>query len=94
MTDRDPLSRLLARHRASNGRSTNMSRSERFLDDYSIARILDASLGVLAALRTLTAVTEDVVRARRDRLLERTSGASTPRSQHKSTDRERIPLTY
>lgn len=91
----DSLSNLLSRHGGITGRPAYKSPSERFLDDHSVARILDASLGLLAAVRTLTAVTEDVVRERRNRLIERSAvknSSSTDRPQ--VTNHERIPLTY
>ncbi len=74
-------------------------------DDEAKVRLLDASLGVVAALRDLADVTEDVLRERRDSLLGgggsgRTTavgsnpadvgGADAPGAQA----REEIPLTY
>ena len=76
MGERDSFSKLLARHGAgggdhggAGGRRQSPRGSVRLLDDEAKARILDASLGVLAALRALADVTEDVLRERRDSLL-------------------------
>jgi hypothetical protein len=68
-------------------------------------RLLDASLEVLAALRALADVTEDIVRERRDSLLAggapaRTAPEESDPSDVRRTDpptartREQIPLTY
>jgi hypothetical protein len=115
MRERDSLSRLLARHGAgggdhsdAGGRHQSPRGSARLLDDEAKARILDASLGVLAALRALADVTEDVLRERRDSLLgdggsRRSSSAASRRSNPadvRDADapgaeaREQIPLTY
>ncbi len=112
MRERDSLSRLLARHGAgggdhsdAGGRHQSPRGSARLLDDEAKARILDASLGVLAALRALADVTEDVLRERRDSLLgDGGSGRSTAAGSNpadvRDADapgaeaREQIPLTY
>jgi hypothetical protein len=112
MSERDSLSRLLARHGAGGGdhggagaRHQSPRGSVRLLDDEAKARILDASLGVLAALRALADVTEDVLRERRDSLLGgggsgRTTSAGSGPTDVRYTEapgaeaREQIPLTY
>jgi hypothetical protein len=68
-------------------------------------RLVDASLEVLAALRALADVTEDIVRERRDSLLGEEGSERTPFEQSDPADarhtepptartREQIPLTY
>ena len=112
MGERDSLSRLLARHGAgggdhggAGGRHQSPRKSVRLLDVEAKARILDASLGVLAALRALADVTEDVLRERRDSLLggggsgRTTSAGSNPADVRDPEaagveTREQIPLTY
>lgn len=112
MRERDSLSKLLARHGAGGGdnrgagsRLQSPRGSPRLLDDEAKARILDASLGVLTALRALADVTEDVLRERRDLLLgsggsgRTTSAGSNPADVRDadipgSETREQIPLTY
>lgn len=112
MGERDSLSKLLARHGAgggnhgdAGGRHRSPKGSVRLLDDEAKTRILDASLGVLAALRALADVTEDVLRERRDSLLggggsgRTTSAGSNPADVRDSEasgaeTREQIPLTY
>jgi hypothetical protein len=95
MDERDSLSNILSRHGGITRRPVDQSPSARLLDDYSMTRILDASLGFLAAVRTLTAVAEDVVRDRRNRLAERSAAANaSPTDQHHIGNHERIPLTY
>jgi hypothetical protein len=112
MRERDSLSKLLARHGAGGGdhrgagsRYQSPRGSPRLLDDEAKARILDASLGVLTALRALAEVTEDALRERRDSLLggagsgRTTSAGSNPADgRYADTNgaetREQIPLTY
>jgi hypothetical protein len=111
MPERDSLSRLLARHGAgggdrggARGRRRSPRGSARLLDDEAKVRLLDASLGVLAALRDLADVTEDVLRERRDSLLggggsgHTTSAGSNPPDDDAEArgaeTREQIPLTY
>src|SRR6516164_5523408 len=78
MREHDSLTRLLATHtrtgeddrdRGARSRHASLRGSTRFLDDEAKVRILDASLGVLAALRNLADVTEEILRDRRDSLL-------------------------
>jgi hypothetical protein len=57
----------------------------------SRAAVLDATANVLAALRQLLQATEDMVRLRRDRLIEEPASPA-PREQHRG--RERVDLTY
>ena len=85
MREHDSLTRLLATHartgeddrdRGARSRHASLRGSTRFLDDEAKARILDASLGVLAALRNLADVTEEILRDRRDSLLARGGGGS------------------
>ena len=57
----------------------------------SKAAMLDATANVLAALRQLLQATEDMVRVRRDRLIEDPEVPAPPREQH---GRERVDLTY
>jgi hypothetical protein len=75
------------------------------LDVEAKVRLLDASLGVLAALRALADVTEDIVRERRDTLLRGGRPAHPPSAGSDPADvhladppaartREQIPLTY
>jgi hypothetical protein len=112
MRERDSLSKLLARHgtgggeHGSNaGRRQSRSGSARLLDDEAKLRLLDASLGVFAALRALADVTEDILRERRDSLLggggsgRSTSARSNPADAGDADapaakTREQIPLTY
>ena len=108
MPDWDSLSDLLSRHRGLTDRPRRASASRRRLDDRSKARILDASLGVLAALRALTDVTEEVIRERRSQILERPHKPDDPvptagpnaneRSTHpippNEMPRQHIPLSY
>jgi len=60
----------------------------------SKAAVLDATADVLAAVRRLLQVTEDMVRLRRDRLTEEPAppASRAPREQHRG--RERVDLTY
>jgi hypothetical protein len=117
MRERDSLSRLLARHGARSGeptsavgrhRSRNRSGSAPLFDPEAKVRLLDASLEVFAALRALAGVTEDILRERRDSLLEGgDAGRSTSEGSDPADDRhpdapaspptkirEQIPLTY
>jgi hypothetical protein len=108
MPDWDSLSDLLSRQRGLTDRPRRASGSRRRMDDRSKARILDASLGVLAALRVLTDVTEEVIRERRNFLLgvqmpdDPVSGEQDvpTRVPPKDSDRrnaaprEQIPLSY
>ena len=94
MGESDSLSNLLSRHGGITGRPTYKSPATRLLDDYSMARILDASLGLLEAVRTLTAVTEDVVRERRNRLVQRSAKNPSATNRPQESNHERIPLTY
>jgi hypothetical protein len=94
----DSFSKLLARHNGDGTAPGAAPGHARLFDDAAMARIIDASLGVVAALRSLAEVTEDVLRERRDRLLER-GGADPPAAAdgHENDDgeaREHIPLTY
>ena len=57
------------------------------------AALLDATVGVLAALRQLLQAAEDIVRVRRDRLGSDAPDASPPRSSSQS-GRERLDLSY
>jgi hypothetical protein len=57
----------------------------------SRAAALDATANVLAALRQLLQATEDMVRLRRDRLIEEPAPPA-PWEQHRG--RERVDLTY
>lgn len=57
----------------------------------SKAAILDATANVLASLRQLLQATEDMVRLRRDRLIEEPTAPEPPRDQR---TRERVDLTY
>jgi|SRR5580698_4596682 hypothetical protein len=112
MRERDSLSKLLARHGtgvgdapSAAGRHLNRSRSTPLFDTEAKVRILDASLGLFAALRELAVVAEDILRERRDSLRggevseSRTSGESDP-DEVRDADasvtkaREQIPLTY
>jgi hypothetical protein len=111
MRERDSLSRLLARHGAgvgesatAAGRHLNRTGSAPLFDVEAKVRFLDASLGVFAALRALADVTEDILRERRNALLEgggagHSTSAGSP-SDVRQTDaattktREQIPLTY
>lgn len=89
MRERDSLTSLLARHGAESGEHTGAagrrhSRNGSFnlFDAEAKVRLLDASLEVLAALRALADVAEDIVRERRDTLLgERDQGLRGPRGQ-------------
>ena len=112
MRERDSLTRLLARNGVGTGeragaagRRHGRSGSNQLFDAEAKVRLLDASLEVLAALRALADVTEDIVRERRDALLgEREPGRtqseqSDPVDVHyaepsTATTREQIPLTY
>ena len=112
MRERDSLSNLLARHRTGGGehgsnagRRQSRSGSARLFDDEAKLRLLDASLGVFAALRALADVTEDILRERRDSLLgggrsgRSTSVRSNPADARDADapaakTREQIPLTY
>jgi len=111
MRERDSLSRLLATHgrsgeddRSARSRHASLRGSARLLDDEAKARLLDASLGVLAAFRTLADVAEDILRERRASLFEsRVSGPVADASRSDDVDhpvrpgapaREQIPLTY
>lgn len=112
MRERDSISRLLARHGAGAGESTharggraNRSGSTPLFDTEAKARLLDASLEVVAALRALAGVTEDILRERRDSLLggggagRSTAAGPNPESVRDAdargaTTREQIPLTY
>ena len=112
MRERDSLSRLLARNGARAGEATsvagrrlNRSGSASLFDVEAKVRLLDASLGVFAALRELASVTEDVLRERRDSLLgsevsgQYTSTGSNPADARDADApaakvREQIPLTY
>ena len=111
MRERDSLTRLLARHGAGNadragatGRRQGRNGSGHLFDTEAKVRLLDASLDVLAALRALADVTEDIVRERRDALAgggepRRSSEQWDPAAVHHSepptaTTREQIPLTY
>ena len=102
MAERDAFARLLARHYGLDEASADRARRSagreqpsRWLDDRSRARILDASLDVLAAVRTLTKVAEEVLRERRNRLLDEAGapedGSSPP---DPGITRQRIPLSY
>jgi hypothetical protein len=112
MRERDTLSKLLARHgsgagdaASAAGRHLNRSRSLPLFDTEAKVRILDASLGLFAALRELAVVAEDILRERRDSLrggevsARCTSGESDP-NEVRDADaparkvREQIPLTY
>jgi len=53
--------------------------------------VLDATANVLAGLRQLLQATEDMVRLRRDHLVEEPAPPA-PREQHRG--RERVDLTY
>jgi len=57
----------------------------------SKAAILEATADVLASLRKLLQATEDLVRLRRDRLLDEPEAPQPPREQRR---RERVDLTY
>ncbi len=112
MRDRDSLTRLLARngvggreHGDAAGRRRGRNGSSHLFDTEAKVRLLDASLEVLAALRALADVAEDVVRERRDSLAggeEPGRAASEPsgpvdlRHDEPPTGRtpEQIPLTY
>ena len=112
MRERDSLSKLLARNGARVGEATsvagrrlNRSGSASLFDVEAKVRLLDASLGVFAALRELASVTEDVLRERRDSLLgsevseQHTSAGSNPADVRDADTaatkiREQIPLTY
>jgi hypothetical protein len=112
MRERDSLTRLLARHGAGSGeragatsRRQGRNRTAGLFDAEAKVRLLDASLEVLAALRALADVTEDIVRERRDSLLDEEGSERTPFEQSDPADvrraepptartREQIPLTY
>ena len=112
MRERDSLTRLLARHGAGSGeragaagRRQGRNGSNHLFDAEAKVRLLDASLDVLAALRALADVTEDIVRERRDALVgggeprRSSSEQSDPVDVHyaeppTATTREQIPLTY
>jgi hypothetical protein len=112
MRDRDSLTRLLTRHGAGSGeragaegRRQGRSGSNHLFDAEAKVRLLDASLEVLAALRALADVTEDIVRERRDSLAgggeprrapsERSDPADVRRAEPPTArTREQIPLTY
>ena len=111
MRERGSLSKLLASHgidaddrNGVGGRYPTSRGTARLFDDEAKARILDASLEVLAALRALADVTEDILRERRASLVER-GGSERPPSGSSPVDghqpdasgaqvREQIPLTY
>lgn len=96
MSDRDAFARLLARHYGIEEAPPSSDRPRgRWLDDRSRAALLDASLEVLAAVRTLTKVAEEVLRDRRGRLLDHPEAPGTgDRPTDLPTTRERIPLSY
>lgn len=112
MRERDSLTRLLARHGAGGGehagaagRRQGRNGLNHLFDAEAKVRLLDASLEVLAALRALADVTEDIVRERRDSLLGEAGPGLTPSEWVDPTDmqhaeaptartREQIPLTY
>jgi hypothetical protein len=112
MRERDSLTRLLARHGAGSGeragatgRRQGRNRTVGLFDAEAKVRLLDASLEVLAALRALADVTEDIVRERRDSLLRDRGPQHTTSDQPDPADvghaepptartREQIPLTY
>ena len=112
MRERDSLTRLLARHGAGSGeragaagRRQGRNGSNHLFDAEAKVRLLDASLEVLAALRALADVTEDIVRERRDSLLGEPGPGPSPSEWLDPTDmrhaepptartREQIPLTY
>jgi hypothetical protein len=60
----------------------------------SKAAVLDATVNVLAALRQLLQATEDMVRLRRDRLLEVRDDPPVTRRAPEQPRRERVDLTY
>jgi hypothetical protein len=112
MRERDSLSRLLARHGTGGAERTNAlgrhhgrGGSSTLFDAEAKVRLLDASLEVFAALRALADVAEDILRERRDSLLEGGgSGRTTPTVSDPPDvghadppapkTREQIPLTY
>jgi hypothetical protein len=112
MRERDSLTRLLARHGAGSGerggaagRRQGRNGSVNLFDAEAKVRLLDASLEVLAALRALADVTEDIVRERRDSLLGQGEPDRTLSDRPDPADvghaepptartREQIPLTY
>jgi hypothetical protein len=104
MTEPGAISRLLSAHRGLDPPPppTPPRRApQRATSSESKARLLDASLGVLSAIRVLTEVAEDVLLEQRERL----SGSPEP-SPRKTRERghgdgddpdetyERIPLSY
>jgi hypothetical protein len=60
----------------------------------SKAAVLDATANVLAALRQWLQVTEDMVRLRRDRLIEENEEPPVPAPPQEHRGRERVDLTY
>jgi hypothetical protein len=116
MAERDSLSNLLARNGVGPGeserdggrnRDRGRGRSAPRLDDETKVRLLDASLGVVEALRALAGVAEDALRERRDALLgtegsERSTAPETSSDADADADargsgsnrRQQIPLTY
>jgi hypothetical protein len=98
MTEPGMLSRLLQAQREMDppapptrpGPSHRLWRGR--LDQESKARLIDASLGVVSALRVLADVAEDVLVEHRDRLAGATSERGSAPEPDPHVDPERVPL--